>query len=63
MAWNSAGDLKDVTRRYCPHWLTDTRKKRVDEKWWSGTLSHWKEKSTRISRAEDEELLRRYNFG
>ncbi|XP_016844179.1 DNA repair protein complementing XP-C cells homolog isoform X2 [Nasonia vitripennis] len=59
VAWNSAGTIKDVTRRYCPHWLTDTRKKRVDEKWWSETLLGWKEKKTAISKAEDEQLLQR----
>ena len=59
IAWNSEGLIKDVTRRYCPHWLTVTRKQRIDEKWWSETLSHWKEKSTAISRAEDEMLLQK----
>ncbi|XP_058800685.1 DNA repair protein complementing XP-C cells homolog [Phymastichus coffea] len=59
VAWNSIGTLKDVTRRYCPHWLTDTRKKRVDDKWWTETLSNWKEKRTAMSRAEDQQLLQR----
>ncbi|XP_014211733.1 DNA repair protein complementing XP-C cells [Copidosoma floridanum] len=59
IAWNSTGTLKDVTRRYCPHWLTDTRKKRIDEKWWKDTLSSWKEKNTAISSAEDEQLLQK----
>lgn len=60
IAWNSEGLIKDVTRRYCPHWLTVTRKQRIDEKWWSETLAPWKEKSTAISRAEDEMLLQKY---
>ncbi|XP_011499898.1 PREDICTED: DNA repair protein complementing XP-C cells homolog [Ceratosolen solmsi marchali] len=59
VAWNSDGTLKDVTRRYCPHWLTDTRKKRVDEKWWSETLLNWKERKTVMSKTEDEQLLQR----
>lgn len=60
VAWNSVGTIKDVTRRYCPQWLTVTRKQRVDEKWWLETLSYWKEKDSAISRAEDEMLLQRY---
>ncbi|KAF3420459.1 hypothetical protein E2986_07657 [Frieseomelitta varia] len=59
VAWNSEGLLKDVTRRYCAQWLTVTRKQRIDEKWWSETLSYWKEKNTAISRAEDEMLLQK----
>ena len=59
IAWNSEGLVKDVTRRYCPHWLTVTRKQRVDEKWWSEALAPWKEESTAISRAEDEMLLQK----
>lgn len=57
IAWNSEGLIKDVTRRYTPNWLTVTRKKRIDEKWFSKALSPWKEKNTTISRAEDEMLL------
>ncbi|KAJ8676658.1 hypothetical protein QAD02_012445 [Eretmocerus hayati] len=59
IAWNMDDSLKDVTRRYCPHWMTDTRKKRVEEKWWKETLSVWEEKKTAISKAEDEQLLQR----
>ncbi|XP_063989217.1 DNA repair protein complementing XP-C cells homolog [Diachasmimorpha longicaudata] len=59
IGWNSSGSLKDITRRYCPHWLTDTRKQRVDEKWWSESLAPWAEKATAMSRAEDEMLLQR----
>nr|XP_033330317.1 DNA repair protein complementing XP-C cells homolog isoform X1 [Megalopta genalis] len=57
VAWNSNGLIKDVTRRYCPHWLTVTRKQRIDEKWWSEALTPWKEKDTVISKAEDQMLL------
>ncbi|XP_043269191.1 DNA repair protein complementing XP-C cells homolog [Venturia canescens] len=59
VAWNSVGTLKDVTRRYCPHWLTETRKKRVDENWWTETLLPWKENDSVLSKAEDEMLLQR----
>ncbi|XP_078040931.1 DNA repair protein complementing XP-C cells homolog isoform X2 [Augochlora pura] len=57
IAWNSNGLIKDVTRRYCPHWLTVTRKQRIDEKWWLEALIPWKEKDTAISKAEDQMLL------
>lgn len=57
VAWNSVGSIKDVTRRYCPHWLTVTRKQRVDEKWWTEALAPWKEKDSAICRAEDQMLL------
>lgn len=59
VAWNSENLIKDVSRRYCPHWLTVTYKQRVDEKWWLKTLSYWKEKDTTISKAEDEMLLQK----
>lgn len=59
IAWNSEGKIKDVTRKYCANWLTVTRKKRIDEKWWSETVSIWKESSTAISKAEDEMLLQK----
>ncbi|EFN78138.1 DNA-repair protein complementing XP-C cells-like protein [Harpegnathos saltator] len=59
IAYNSEGLIKDVTRRYCPHWLSVTRKQRIDEKWWTDTISHWPEKETAISKQEDELLLQR----
>ncbi|XP_053989159.1 DNA repair protein complementing XP-C cells homolog [Hylaeus volcanicus] len=59
VAWNSENLIKDVTKRYCPHWLTVTRKQRIEEKWWVQTLSYWKEKDTAISRAEDEMFLQK----
>ena len=62
IAYNSGGTIKDVTRRYCPNWLTVTRKQRVDENWWSESLAPWKEQNTVTSKAEDEMLLQRYDF-
>ncbi|XP_054016755.1 DNA repair protein complementing XP-C cells homolog [Hylaeus anthracinus] len=59
VAWNSENLIKDVTKRYCPHWLTVTRKQRIEEKWWVQTLSYWREKDTAISRAEDEMFLQK----
>lgn len=59
IAYNSERLIKDVTRRYCPQWLSVTRKQRIDEKWWIETLSYWKEKETAISKQEDELLLQK----
>ncbi|XP_043668129.1 DNA repair protein complementing XP-C cells homolog isoform X1 [Vespula pensylvanica] len=59
IAWNIDGTLKDVTRRYCPHWLTVTRKQRIDEDWFSDTLRFWKEKKSTISTAEDKLLAQK----
>ncbi|XP_043259164.1 DNA repair protein complementing XP-C cells homolog [Colletes gigas] len=59
IAWNSESLMKDVTKRYCPHWLSVTRKQRIDEKWWLQTLSHWKERDTAISKAEDQMFLQK----
>lgn len=60
IAYNTEGLIKDVTRRYCPHWLSVTRKQRVDEKWWTETLSYWPERETAVSRQEDDLLLQKY---
>ncbi|XP_029159874.1 LOW QUALITY PROTEIN: DNA repair protein complementing XP-C cells homolog [Nylanderia fulva] len=59
IAYNSDGLIKDVTRRYCPQWLSVTRKQRIDEKWWTETLVYWLEKETAMSKKEDELLLER----
>lgn len=59
IAYNSEGLIKDVTRRYCPQWLSVTRKQRIDEKWWTETLSNWLERKTDMSKEEDELLLQK----
>ncbi|KYN28880.1 PREDICTED: DNA repair protein complementing XP-C cells homolog [Trachymyrmex cornetzi] len=59
IAYNSERLVKDVTRRYCPQWLSVTRKQRIDEKWWIETLSYWQERETTISKQEDELLLQK----
>lgn len=59
IAYNSEGLIKDVTRRYCPQWLSVTRKQRIDEKWWTETLNYWIEKETNMSKKEDELLLQK----
>lgn len=62
IAYNSEELVKDVTRRYCPHWLSVTRKQRIDEKWWIETINYWSERETAISKQEDELLLQKYAF-
>ncbi|KYM95509.1 DNA repair protein complementing XP-C cells like protein [Cyphomyrmex costatus] len=59
IAYNSERLVKDVTRRYCPQWLSVTRKQRIDEKWWIETLSYWQERETTMSKQEDELLLQK----
>lgn len=59
IAYNSERLIKDVTRRYCPQWLSVTRKQRIDEKWWTETLSYWQERETAMSKGEDELLDRK----
>ncbi|XP_018300174.1 DNA repair protein complementing XP-C cells isoform X2 [Mycetomoellerius zeteki] len=59
IAYNSEKLVKDVTRRYCPQWLSVTRKQRIDEKWWIETLSYWQERETTMSKQEDELLLQK----
>ncbi|KAF7991627.1 hypothetical protein HCN44_010428, partial [Aphidius gifuensis] len=59
IGFNSLGYIKDLTRRYAPHWLTSTRKKRIDDTWWSESLSPYWERRDTISIAEDEMLLQK----
>lgn len=59
IAWNIDGTIKDVTRRYCSHWLTVTRKQRIDEDWLKETLYPWKEKETLMSQLEDKLLAQK----
>lgn len=59
IAYNSERLIKDVTRRYCPQWLSVTRKQRIDEKWWIETLTYWQERETAMSKQEDELLLQK----
>ncbi|KAL1114957.1 hypothetical protein AAG570_007780 [Ranatra chinensis] len=42
IGFNNDQTIKDLTRRYDPHWMTVTRKQRVDETWWNKSLSPWK---------------------
>lgn len=56
VGWNNDGFIKDVTQRYCSNWHTETRKLRVDKRWWRRTVRRFAGKKTSRDRKEDEEL-------
>ncbi|KAK2712997.1 DNA repair protein complementing XP-C cells homolog isoform X2 [Artemia franciscana] len=56
LAFNSNGSLKEVTPRYASDWLTQIRKRRIDEAWLEETLSPYKEAESARSRKEDAEI-------
>lgn len=47
-----------MTRRYVPHWHSDTRKKRVSEEWWNESLWPYLPPSTPQEKEEDEDIAR-----
>ncbi|XP_075143171.1 DNA repair protein complementing XP-C cells isoform X2 [Leptodactylus fuscus] len=53
---DSSGKVKDVTRRYDPEWMTNTRKRRVDTEWWEETLMPYKSLNTTQEDKEDAEF-------
>ncbi|XP_075687934.1 DNA repair protein complementing XP-C cells isoform X2 [Rhinoderma darwinii] len=53
---DTAGHVKDVTRRYDPEWMTNTRKRRVDAEWWEETLMFYKSPDTTLEDGEDAEF-------
>ena len=53
LAVNSGGQVKDVTRRYCSNFLTQSRKLRVDQDWLDKTLFPWLDTH---NKKEDAEL-------
>ena len=55
-AVNEKGKIKDVTRRYCSNYLTQTRKLRVEQKFLDETLSPWID---RDNSKEDKELSKK----
>ncbi|KAG8222346.1 hypothetical protein J437_LFUL001333 [Ladona fulva] len=48
--------LKDVTRRYCPQWLSVTQKKRIEERWWKQTLRPYLPRKDAFDKREEEEM-------
>ena len=55
-AVSDKGKIKDVTRRYCSNYLTQTRKLRVEQKFLDETLSRWID---RENSKEDNELTKK----
>ncbi|VVC89123.1 unnamed protein product [Leptidea sinapis] len=58
LGWDNNNYLKDLTRRYVPHWNTVTRKQRVDMSWWDVAIRPWLGPKTARDREEDERLDR-----
>ncbi|XP_047989781.1 DNA repair protein complementing XP-C cells homolog [Leguminivora glycinivorella] len=58
VGWDNNNYLKDLTRRYVPHWNTVTRKQRAEPVWWDTAISPWKGPRTPRDREEDEALDR-----
>lgn len=58
IACNNNFTLKDITKRYVPHWHSDTRKKRVDEEWWNQTMRPYLPPKNAQDKEEDEDIDR-----
>lgn len=56
LAWYNNNSIKDITVRYDPYFHTQTRKIRVDPKWWKATLRPYAPKQSAREREENEEL-------
>ncbi|XP_071453015.1 DNA repair protein complementing XP-C cells [Hetaerina americana] len=56
LAFGNDLSLKDVTRRYCPQWLSVTQKKRVDERWWKSSIGPFGPPRNAFDRREEEEM-------
>ncbi|XP_077292157.1 DNA repair protein complementing XP-C cells homolog [Arctopsyche grandis] len=58
VTWDNNGHIKDVTRRYVPHWNTTTRKLRTNATWYEAALRPWMAPAHLRDRREDEQLDR-----
>ncbi|KAM3968286.1 DNA repair protein complementing XP-C cells homolog [Aphomia sociella] len=58
VGWDNNNYLKDVTRRYVPHWNTVTRKQRAEPVWWNTAIAPWLGPKTARDREEDQYLDR-----
>ncbi|CAG4940797.1 unnamed protein product [Colias eurytheme] len=58
VGWDNNNYLKDLTRRYVPHWNTVTRKQRVEADWWNTAVKPWLGPKSARDREEDERLDR-----
>ncbi|XP_041973030.1 DNA repair protein complementing XP-C cells homolog [Aricia agestis] len=58
VGWDNNNHIKDLTKRYVPHWNTVTRKQRVQPSWWDTAVKPWLGPKTARDREEDERLER-----
>ncbi|PZC82041.1 hypothetical protein B5X24_HaOG211597 [Helicoverpa armigera] len=58
VGWDNNNYLKDLTRRYVPHWNTVTRKVRAETPWWNKAVTPWLGPKTARDKEEDEYLDR-----
>lgn len=58
VGWDNNNYLKDLTRKYVPHYNTETRKLRVDPQWWDKAVSPYLGPKTARDKEEDEYLNR-----
>ncbi|KAH9641000.1 hypothetical protein HF086_015096 [Spodoptera exigua] len=56
VGWDNNNYVKDLTRKYVPHWNTITRKLRAEPDWWETALRPWRGPRTARDREEDEYL-------
>ncbi|KAL0839576.1 hypothetical protein ABMA28_016267 [Loxostege sticticalis] len=58
VGWDNNNYLKDLTRRYVPHWNTVTRKQRAEPAWWDKAIRPWLGPSNARDKEENEQLDR-----
>ncbi|KPJ01984.1 DNA repair protein complementing XP-C cells-like [Papilio xuthus] len=58
VGWDNNNYLKDLTRRYVPHWNTITRKQRAEVSWWNTAVAPWLGPKNARDKEEDERLDR-----
>ncbi|XP_026326715.1 DNA repair protein complementing XP-C cells homolog isoform X2 [Hyposmocoma kahamanoa] len=58
VGWDNNNYIKDLTRRYAPHWNTVTRKQRVESSWWEVAVRPWLGPKSARDKEEDEQLNR-----
>uniref|UniRef100_A0A2A4JDF4 Rad4 beta-hairpin domain-containing protein n=1 Tax=Heliothis virescens TaxID=7102 RepID=A0A2A4JDF4_HELVI len=58
VGWDNNNYLKDLTRKYVPHWNTVTRKVRAESPWWDTAIRPWLGPKTARDKEEDEYLDR-----
>ena len=56
--WDTNNYVKDVTRRYVPHWNTTTRKMRTNSAWCEAAIRPWMAPAHLRDRREDDQLDR-----